>query len=200
MSTHKELKKIIKITTTVLSLFLLPFFIIFFYSHQFIIKNDGLVPKTDMVMILGAGVLKNGDPSPILAERISEAIILYKTHKVSKILITGNSVNPEIYDETKAIRSALYKLNISKEDLVIDRLGVDTYSSMYRAKNIYHVNSLLIATQSFHLPRALFIARALHINAYGIAVDTSTPYLRNYFREFFAIPKAILNIFFQKKA
>lgn len=181
-------------------IFILPAFTVFLL-YKLHITQPMVAPETsDAVMILGAGILKNGKPGPILAERINEGISLYNNRSVRKILVTGNSLNPKVYDETSAMRLALIKANIPKEDIIIDPLGIDTYSSIYRAKNTYHINSMVITTQSFHLPRSLFIAQALGITAYGIEVDKNAPQLKTYLRELFAIPKAVINILAHRKS
>jgi SanA protein len=168
--------------------------VIAMYYDRFIYVHISNTPRVSVVMIPGAGILRSGDPSPILEERITKAIAVYKARKASKILVTGNSVDPTTYDETTAMRQALLKAGIPKEVIIVDPLGIDTYSSMYRAKNIYHINTMIIASQEFHLPRALLLARAQNIDAYGIQADESTPYFRNYLREMFAIQKALINV------
>lgn len=181
-------------------IFIVPILGINLYYKPFIFKQINDLPTVSTVMILGAAILKNGNPSPVLEERISQAEKIYNSHIVTKILITGNSINPKTYDETNAMKIALLKDGIPKKDIIVDPLGVDTYASIYRAKNTYKISSMIIASQSFHLPRALFIAKSLGVNAYGIEVDKDTPQMRNYFHEIIAVPKAILNVIFHRKA
>lgn len=194
-------KQIIKLLIVIfIIVFIMPILIINLYCKSFIFEQTTYLPEVSTVMIPGAAILKNGNPSPILEERIFQAEIIYNSHLANKILVTGNSVNPKIYDETSAIKLKLLKDGVRKEDIIIDSLGVDTYASIYRAKNTYKVNSMIIASQSFHLPRAIFIAKSLGINAYGIKSDQSNTQIRNYFREIVAVPKAVLNVIFHRKA
>jgi SanA protein len=65
---------------------------------------------------------------------------------------------------------------------------------MYRARYIFGVSSILIASQSFHLPRAVFIARGLGIDAYGVKADVGNSLASNYVREAFADEKAVLDV------
>ncbi|MCR4306378.1 MAG: YdcF family protein, partial [Candidatus Yonathbacteria bacterium] len=85
------------------------------------------------------------------------------------------------------------------QDIFLDHAGFDTYSTMYRARDIFGVTSVLIATQSFHLPRAVFIARRLGIVAYGVNADVGHMLFRNYVREALANEKAVLNLIFHRK-
>ena len=196
-----SIKQIIKFLVVIfIIVFIIPILIINLYYKSFIFDQITYLPVVSTVMIPGAAILKNGNPSPILEERISKAEIIYNSHLANKILVTGNSVSPKIYDETSAIKLKLLRDGIPKEDIIIDSLGIDTYASIYRAKNTYNVNSMIIASQSFHLPRAIFIAKSLGINAYGIKSDQSNTQIRNYFREIVAVPKAVLNVIFYRKA
>ena len=196
-----SIKQIIKfLVITFIVVFITPILIINLYYKNFIFGQITYLPVVSTVMIPGAAILKNGDPSPILEERISQAEKIYNSHIANKILVTGNSISPKIYDETGAIKLTLLRDSIPKSDIIIDGLGVDTYASIYRAKNTYKVNSMIIASQSFHLPRAIFIAKSLGINAYGIKSDQGNTQVRNYFREIIAVPKAILNVIFHRKA
>jgi SanA protein len=49
--------------------------------------------------------------------------------------------------------------------------GRRTYDSCYRAKAIFQVEQLLVVTQAFHLPRALFLCSSLGIEASGVVAD-----------------------------
>lgn len=187
-------KRFLVYTFLAIALLFLTDQVIAMYYDRFIYVHVSNAPRVSVVMIPGAGILRSGNPSPILEERITKAIAVYKARKASKILVTGNSVDPTTYDETTAMRQALLKAGIPKEVIIVDPLGIDTYSSMYRAKNVYHINTMIIASQEFHLPRALLLAQAQDIDAYGIQADKGTPYFRNYLREMFAIQKALINV------
>lgn len=85
--------------------------------------------------------------------------------------------------------------------MFLDHAGVDTYDSMYRARDIFEVNSAIVVTQAFHLPRAVYLGRALGIGVYGVIADRQ-PYLgmaRVELREKLAIVKAFLNVLFRSK-
>ena len=63
---------------------------------------------------------------------------------------------------------------VPSEDVFMDHAGFSTYESMYRAKEIFGADKIIIVTQSYHLYRALYIARSLGIEAYGVASDQHT--------------------------
>ena len=88
---------------------------------------------------------------------------------------------------------------IPDQDIFLDHAGFDTYSTMYRARYIFGLSSALITTQSFHLPRAVFIARKLGMNAHGVNADVGNEFFRNYAHEMLADEKAVLDLFVHRK-
>lgn len=151
------------------------------------------VPDTQAALILGASVVK-GKPSPVLALRADAAIQLYKAGKVQKILMTGDN-GTLAYDEVTPVRKYLIDAGIPAEDIFLDHAGFDTYSSMYRARDVFKVDSITIVTQDFHMPRSLFVARHLGITAYGYIADGETNVTHDYLREIPASLKALLDLF-----
>ncbi|HUO56163.1 MAG TPA: ElyC/SanA/YdcF family protein [Candidatus Paceibacterota bacterium] len=149
------------------------------------------VPKTQVAIVLGASVV-NGKPSPILAARTDAAIELYEMGKVSKILVTGDNGTLS-HDEVNPVQRYLLAAGIPPQDIFLDHAGFDTYSSMYRAIAVFHATSATIVTQDFHLPRSLFLARHLGLQAYGVVANgQGTPL--DYMREIPASDKALWDI------
>ena len=170
----------------------------FYFSTRAVISPDpAKLPITESAMILGAAILKNGDLSPVLKDRADAAIDLYQAHKVVKILVTGNDASVD-YNEVTPVRKYLIKNDVPSQAIFLDHAGFDTYSSMYRARDVFQVKSMVIVSQSFHLPRAVFIARRLGINAYGLNADNGTYSFSNYFREIPADVKAYFNLILKR--
>jgi len=167
-------------------------------TESYIYDDINKVPGAQVAMILGAAILKNGGLSPILRERVDRAQTLYETGKVEKILVTGSNSTLED-NEVNPVRIYLLKNNIPGQDIFLDHAGFDTYSSMYRARDIFLADSMIVVSQSFHLPRAIFLARALGIKAYGLEADRGHYLWRNYFREMFANVKAVFNLIFDRE-
>ncbi|HEY4524868.1 MAG TPA: ElyC/SanA/YdcF family protein [Candidatus Paceibacterota bacterium] len=150
------------------------------------------VPEAQAALVLGASVVR-GKPSPILEERAAVAVELYSAGKVAKILVTGDN-GALTHDEVTPVRKYLLDMGVPAGDIFLDHAGFDTYSSMYRARDVFLADSLIIVTQDFHLPRALYLARHLGITAYGVAPVSMTTAPRNYAREIPASIKAVLNL------
>jgi len=159
---------------------------------RYITTTVDSVPRTEVALVLGASVYR-GKPSPVLAERADVAVALYRANKVSKILVTGDN-GALSYDEVTPVRKYLLGAGIPSQDIFLDHAGFDTYSSMYRAREVFLARSLTIVTQDFHLPRALWIARRLGLDAYGIVAAGGENSPSDYIREIPAAIKALLNV------
>ena len=60
---------------------------------------------------------------------------------------------------------------IPSGDIFMDHAGFSTYESMYRARDIFQVNKIIIVTQRYHMYRALYVAQAMGMEAYGVESD-----------------------------
>ncbi len=149
-------------------------------------------PTSTVAIVLGASVV-HGEPSPVLRERALGALALYRAHKVSKILVSGDD-SVEGFDEVTPVRELLQEEGVADQDIFLDHAGFDTYSSMYRAREVFEVRDAVIVTQAFHLPRAVFLARTLGLTAAGLAVPERGDPLDNHVREWGASIKAVLDI------
>lgn len=128
------------------------------------------VPEADAIVVLGAKVYSNGNVSPILADRLDYAIELYNQNKAPKILLSGDH-GTKAYDEVNAMKSYVCKAGVPEEDVFMDHAGFNTYSTMYRVRDVFKAENIIVVTQDYHLKRAIFIARELGLEAYGVASD-----------------------------
>lgn len=151
------------------------------------------VPERQVVIVPGAAVLRSGELSAVFLDRANAAITLYTAGKTASILISGDNGTEE-HNEVDPAKRYMVSQGIPEEDIYLDHAGFDTYSTMYRAKEIFGVHSAVVATQSFHLPRSLFVARALGIDAVGYRSDNVPLLDRNYIRESFARLKALWDV------
>ena len=165
--------------------------------EPFMFASIDKVPQTEVALVLGASV-RRGVPSPVLALRADTAIALYKAGKVSKILVTGDN-GALSHDEVTPVRKYLLDAGIPTQDIFLDHAGFDTYSSMYRARDVFETLSITIVTQDFHLPRALWIARHLGIAAYGLTAEGGENSARNYVREIPASMKALFDVLVRRQ-
>lgn len=181
-----------------ITVILLTNIVIYLRAKPYIYDDAPDVPNAEAALIPGAAIFQDGALSSIFNDRADMAIRVYQEGKVSKILVSGDNSTVS-HNEVNPVRLYLISKGIPDQDIFLDHAGFDTYSTMYRARDIFGVTSVLIATQSFHLPRAVFIARQLGIVAYGINADVGHMLFRNYIREALANEKAVLNLIFHRK-
>jgi len=124
----------------------------------------------DAILVLGAGI--RGDrPSPLLKERLDKAIEIYKKGTSKKIIMSGDHGTKE-HDEVNVMKSYAIENGVPSEDIFMDHAGFSTYESIYRAKEIFKANNIVIVTQEYHLYRALYIANRLNVTSVGSNAST----------------------------
>lgn len=132
-------------------------------------KND---EKADCILILGAGV-KDGKPKPMLRDRLLTGIELYKSGAAEKIIMSGDHGRAD-YDEVNVMRAFALEQGVRAEDIFLDHAGFSTYDSVYRAKNIFGAENIIIVSQKYHLYRALYISEKLDVKAAGVSANLNT--------------------------
>ena len=125
--------------------------------------------NADCILVLGAGVY-NGMPTPMLHDRLMQGIVLYEMGASDKLLMSGDHGRKE-YDEVNVMKKFAVDEGVPSENVFMDHAGFSTYESLYRARDIFQAKKLIIVTQEYHMYRALYIARALGLEAYGVASD-----------------------------
>ena len=121
-------------------------------------------------MVLGCAVRPDGTPSPMLAERLARIVELYEAGAAPKLLMSGDNGQVE-YNEVAAMGNYALQKEVPSYDIFLDYAGFSTYESAYRAKEIFQAEKIIIVTQKYHLHRALYIANALGLDAYGVSSD-----------------------------
>lgn len=132
-------------------------------------KND---EKADCILILGAGV-KEDKPKPMLRDRLLAGIELYKSGAAEKIIMSGDHGRAD-YDEVNVMRAFALEQGVRAEDIFLDHAGFSTYDSVYRAKNIFGAENIIIVSQKYHLYRALYISEKLDVKAAGVSANLNT--------------------------
>jgi vancomycin permeability regulator SanA len=163
------------------------------------IIDAGSVAPGRVAVVFGAGLWRNGSPTPVLRDRVATAARLYHQGKITKILMSGDKRNDN-YNEPEAMRTYALSLGVPAESIVMDYAGHDTYATCYRAQAIFGLREVVLVTQKFHLPRALYICRNLGMDAQGVPADNRRYRLFSLvywnFRELIATANALLEVHF----
>jgi SanA protein len=132
--------------------------------------GESAVPARRVAIVFGAGLWRDGSPTPILKDRVETAAKLYFSGKVQKLLMSGDNQFAN-YNEPAAMREYALSLGVPDADIVLDYAGRRTYDTCYRAKAIFGVKEAILVTQPFHLPRAIFLCNALGLDGVGVEAN-----------------------------
>ena len=204
------MKKFLKITAFLLGCIVLFGALAVLGINGFVIRSGGkyiyspeqakTLENVDCILVLGCGVLPSGRPSAMLRDRLQQGVALYDSGVSGKLLMSGDH-GDAYYDEVNTMKNYATEKGVPSEDVFMDHAGFSTYESMYRARDVFCAQKVVIVTQKYHLYRAVYIARALGLEAYGVAAagdDYGGQFFRD-IREVLARNKDFFTAIFQPK-
>ena len=106
----------------------------------------------------------------MLRDRLDKGIELYEDGVSDRLLMSGDH-GCKNYDEVNRMKQYAIDEGIPSGDIFMDHAGFSTYESMYRARDIFQVKKIIIVTQRYHMYRALYVAQAMGMEAYGVESD-----------------------------
>lgn len=168
------------------------------YAKKNILANYSEIGDIDAILILGCEVKPDGSLSLMLKDRLDKGIELYKNGVAQKVIVSGDN-REEHYDETTAMKQYLIENDVPSEYIYMDDIGLSTYDSMYRAKNVFQVKKCVVVTQEYHLYRAIYIGNKLGMETYGessIKINYDGQ-LKREFREFLARNKDFIKCIYK---
>ena len=133
-------------------------------------EDAAALSDVDCILVLGCYVYEDGQPSAMLADRLRRGLELHQSGASTKLLMSGDH-GQTTYDEVNAMKQYAIDRGVASSDVFMDHAGFSTYESLYRARDVFKARKILIVTQEYHLHRALYIAEALGLEAYGVASD-----------------------------
>lgn len=155
------------------------------------------VPARPVAMVLGTTRwMPGGRINPFFSYRMDAAAELYHSGKVEYILASGDN-REKNYDEPRTMQRALVERGVPEEAILLDEAGLRTLDSVVRCREVFGFDRIIIVSQAFHVPRALFLARHHGIDAVGYCAR-DVPFRHGYrteVREWLARCKAILDVY-----
>jgi SanA protein len=128
-----------------------------------IYNNAESVPSEGRVaIVLGARVGPDGTPSNTIYDRVFTGVELYKAGKTSRLLLSGGNLEPAV------MKKLAIDLGVPESDILIDDLGLRTYDSCIRAKQIFNIDRAIIVSQDYHLARSLYLCDNLGVDAIAV--------------------------------
>ena len=137
------------------------------------VENASALEDVDCIIVLGCLVRDDGSLSDMLRDRLIQGIVLFKNNAAPKLLMSGDH-GTTAYDEVNAMKQYAIDNGVPSEDVFMDHAGFSTYETIYRAKEVFGADKVIIVTQEYHLYRALYIAEQFGIEAYGVSADLNT--------------------------
>lgn len=179
MNKHKAQRILIFVLASAVILGLLSAGIVFginahviYSSSEYILSPESAAQLNDVdcILVLGCKVHSNGAPSAMLEDRLRRGVELFHAGAAPKLLMSGDH-GTTTYNEVQSMKQYGIDNGIASSDIFMDHAGFSTYESMYRAKEIFQAKKILIVTQEYHLYRAIYVARSLGLDAYGVSAD-----------------------------
>lgn len=137
------------------------------------VEETNKLEDIDCIIVLGCLVRDDGTLSDMLRDRLIVGVKLYEAGASPKIIMSGDHGRVD-YDEVNAMKQYAIDNGVPSSDVFMDHAGFSTYETIYRAKEVFGADKVLIVTQEYHLYRALYIAKQLGIEAYGVSADLNT--------------------------
>lgn len=130
-------------------------------------ETAGLQMDADCIMVLGCGIKKDGEPTRMLKDRLDQGIALYQAGAAPKLLMSGDHGRVQ-YDEVNKMKEYAVERGVPSEDVFMDHAGFSTYESMYRAREVFQVEKMIVVTQKYHLYRAVYDAGQMGMETVGV--------------------------------
>jgi SanA protein len=139
------------------------------WGRAYVLERPQAWPHVDAVLVLGTSPYgKRGQDQWTLSYRLDTAAGLWHSGAADRFILSGNRIDDD-YDEPAVMRDELVARGVPAKALQLDPLGRRTWDSIHRARDVYGARRLIIVSQRDHLARALFLARHLGLEAWGLA-------------------------------
>lgn len=162
-------------------------------------KRIEQVEKYDVGIVLTGMAEYNNDLSVLSirrgADRIWQAITLYKKGKISKIFISGDHgyVTDRGLHEAKQFKAVLVDWGIPETDIITEDLSKNTYENAVETKKILqrsypHLQKRLLITSGLHMKRAAACFDKIDFSCDTYSTDLHTGKKRNYYWDQYIVP------------
>lgn len=143
-------------------------------SRGRIFDDVSAIPPTKVGLLFGTTDKVNGRENLYFRYRIDAAVKVWKAGKLDTLIVSGDN-RSRYYNEPEKMKQALIARGIPEDRIVCDFAGLRTLDSVVRANEIFGADPILFISQRFQNQRAIYLAKANHIEAYGFdARDVET--------------------------
>ncbi len=145
-------------------------------ADDYLYDTEQTPPQADCILVLGAGVRADGTPSDMLRDRILQGVALYRAGCAPVIIMSGDSEHPTQYDEVGVMKEYAIAEGVPAEAILTDPLGLSTSESIQNLSSAGQYDSVILVSQTYHLYRAVFVARRVGLEAVGVSADLHSYY------------------------
>jgi SanA protein len=139
------------------------------WGDAYVVDRLQSLPRIDTALVLGTAPFgKRGQDQRTLSWRLDTAAGLWHGGAVERFIVSGIRIGAD-YDEASVMRDELVARGVPARAIELDHQGNRTWDSIARARDVFGRRRLVIVSQRDHLARALFLARHIGIEAWGIA-------------------------------
>jgi len=124
------------------------------------------LPDAKVGLVFGTTDRFQGRENRYFRYRIDAAVEVWKAGKVDTLIVSGDN-RSKYYNEPQKMKDALVEEGVPASRIVCDYAGLRTLDSVVRAKEIFGTNKILVISQRFQNERAIYIAQAHGMEAYG---------------------------------
>ncbi len=138
--------------------------------------------QADVILVLGSKINRDQVINPCLVARVEHAVELYKANYAPKLLVSGGVDKEDNANEAQEMKKIAMFLGVPEKDILLESESTSTYENMLFSKKILneeHMNSIIIVTEPFHLPRSLLAAKKAGLNAVGSPATKSICWANN---------------------
>jgi SanA protein len=135
-------------------------------SRGRIFDDVSKIPATRVGLVFGTTDRVAGRENLYFRYRIDAATGIWKAGRIETLIVSGDN-RSRYYNEPEKMRQALVARGIPSDRIVCDYAGLRTLDSVVRAKEIFGADTVLFISQRFQIERAIYLAKAHGINAYG---------------------------------
>lgn len=135
-------------------------------GRKAVFREAEALPAVEAIVIPGASVYRSGELSPALRQRVEAGIRLHEVRPEAVLLLSGYAV-PQGYNEVQAMAEYARRRGVPAERLLLDEGGRSTYVTLLRCRKRFRFDRIAVVSQRYHLPRSVYIAKGLGMEAFG---------------------------------
>jgi len=161
-----KVKLFLKFLFGLIIIFLFLWLSLIYRVYKYSIINE--VQKADAIIVLGASQW-NGQPSPVLKDRLDHALSLYEENLSDSFILTGGFGEDDNISESQAGKSYLMQKGITEENIFIEEKSKTTWQNLNEAVKIINqqdFNSIILVSDRFHMFRLKKMVNDLGVRNY----------------------------------